>query len=122
MKRSTQELQEIIEKHMPGFQVVEDADVDAPARDVATDEATPDILEMRKPHSESVTTRERVGIIDRLRVWRHADGSGGEAEPGEAEDQFVRIVPKDLADSPAATRHTKVVLVSGEGKIIAEQG
>jgi hypothetical protein len=110
VKRTAEQLQQILEKEMPGFKVVDDVEADAVAPPVEADETTPDLLANQR------------GLV--------AVGGGGadalaapHAEaPHETEDQFVRVVPKHLADSPDAERHTKVVLMSSEGKIVASQG
>jgi hypothetical protein len=98
MKRSVEELRSIIEKEMPGFELVQGPAVDEAPSKVDADEGTPDLL----PDQAD----ERIAGED----------------DDQPEDQLVKVVPKDLVETPEAVRHTKTVLISGDGSVQARQG
>ena len=108
MKRTAEQLQQILEKEMPGFKVVDDVEADAVAAPVEADESTPDLL---------ANQRHLLAVGD-----GGADAVEAPEAPHETEDQWVRVVPEHLADSPEVDRHTKTVLMSSDGKIVAKQG
>ena len=110
MKRTAEQLQQILEKEMPGFKVVDEVEADAPAPGVESDEATPDLIATRRERAMAGRGVDAIAAVPE------------KADVHETEDQFVRVVPKHLADSPDAHQHTKVVLMSGDGKIVASQG
>jgi hypothetical protein len=98
MRRSAHELQAIIEEQMPGFQLVHEHQADASPSTVDADEGTPDLL---PPDSD-----------DRPQAETEA----------EHEDELVKVVPKHVAETPEAVRHTKTVLISADGTVFARQG
>ena len=120
MKRTTKELQAILEKHMPGFQLVQDVPEDA-VQEVHADEGTPDLMKMKEePVLANYVDANWEGT--REATPYEVEGGGGPVKGDEPEDQLVQIVPKGVADSSEAARHTKTVLISADGKILAQQG
>lgn len=112
---SRSDLQAIIERELPGSQLVETDDDAGPHRAVATDFDTPDVEVLREKF---------LGTKPRRRKTPQDDAGKVEAEP--APDEDVTIVPVRTTQRGDAwdrsTRPKAVVISEREGRIIGRQG
>jgi hypothetical protein len=125
-KLSKQEIEEIVERDMPGYKVVpHEEGVDERAAQAEPDEVAPDIETLREKYlgdAENIAAEnENSGANDA------APENGADENPNDnadnADDAIVAVQPKEPADPFGHASRPKTIVVSGKDRrVIGSQG
>jgi hypothetical protein len=123
-KLSKQEIEEIVERDMPGYKVVqhETPDADERAAETNADEVAPDIDTLREKYlgesENSAAESENPGHEADASPETAADDAGDNAD-----DAIIAVQPKEAGDPFDHAARPKSVVVSGKDRrVIGSQG
>jgi hypothetical protein len=126
-KLSKQEIEEIVERDMPGYKVVqhETPDADERAAERNADQVAPDIDTLREKYlgenENSAAESENPGHEANASPETEADDTGDNAD--DADDAIIAVQPKEAGDPFDHAARPKSVVVSGKDRrVIGSQG
>jgi hypothetical protein len=125
-KLSKQEIEEIVERDMPGYKVVRHEEgVDERAAQAEPDEVAPDIETLREKYlgdaEDIAAENENSGANDAVPENEAAENPNDNAD--NADDAIVAVQPREPADPFGHASRPKTIVVSGKDRrVIGSQG
>jgi hypothetical protein len=119
-KLSKQEIEEIVERDMPGYQVVqhEPETADRAIQETSADEVAPDIDTLREKYLGE-DTDDNPGH----ETERSSAEPDGDSEEENTDDAIVAVQPKETGDPFDHAARPKSIVVSGKDRrVIGSQG
>jgi len=113
-KLSRKDLEKVVEKEAPGYEIAGSGSASDAAGDAApsADEATPDLEQMQRKY----------GGDDASGSASDGPAAAKSTKPLNDDDTIVALEPKDPADPWERGSRAKSIVVSNTGKVIGRQG